>query len=40
MQRADITLIVPNPLRADISRNLPGRILHQACISRDEWEAL
>jgi predicted RNA binding protein YcfA (HicA-like mRNA interferase family) len=40
MQRGGITLIVPNPHRGDIAKNLLARILHQAGISRDEWEAM
>ncbi|HZS01816.1 MAG TPA: type II toxin-antitoxin system HicA family toxin [Chloroflexota bacterium] len=31
---------IPNPHRADISRDLVARILRQAGIDRDEWERL
>ena len=40
MQRGDVTLVVPNPHRADIDKSLLGRLLRQAGISKDEWEAL
>ncbi len=33
-------LIIPNPHGGDISRNLLGRLLVQANISREEWEKL
>jgi predicted RNase H-like HicB family nuclease len=36
----EVTVIVPNPHRGDIGRNLLSRILRQAGISRDEWEQL
>lgn len=40
MVRADRTIAIPNPHRADISRDLLGHILRQAGLSREEWEAL
>jgi len=40
MQRGDATIIIPNPHRGDISRDLLSRILRQAGISREEWEQL
>ena len=32
--------IIPNPHRGDLSRDLLARILDEAGVSRDEWEAL
>ncbi len=40
MIKGDVRLRVPNPHQADISRDLLVRILHQAGISRDEWESV
>ena len=40
MQRGDVTLHIPNPHQEDISQTLLQRILKQAGISREEWEAL
>jgi len=40
MVQGDITLWIPNPHRGDIGRELLARILRQAHIDRDEWEAL
>lgn len=40
MQRADVTLIVPNPHRGDIGRDLLARLLREAGISRQEWESM
>jgi predicted RNA binding protein YcfA (HicA-like mRNA interferase family) len=40
MVRGDVTLRVPNPHQADIGVELLGRILRQAGVSREEWEAL
>ncbi len=40
MVRGEITIRVPNPHQADIGRELLRRILHQAGISRDDWEKL
>ncbi|MFN0171851.1 MAG: type II toxin-antitoxin system HicA family toxin [Bryobacteraceae bacterium] len=33
-------LRIPNPHAGDISRDLLGRILREAAISREEWERL
>ena len=38
--KGDVTLRVPNPHQSDIGRDLLARILRQAGISRQEWEAL
>jgi predicted RNA binding protein YcfA (HicA-like mRNA interferase family) len=40
MLRDDFRLIIPNPHKGDIRPALLGRILRQAEISREEWEAL
>jgi len=40
MHRGDITLTLPNPHQGDIGRELLARILRQAGISREQWEAL
>ena len=40
MLRGDRRLILPNPHRGDISRDLLVRLLRQAGVSRDEWESL
>jgi predicted RNA binding protein YcfA (HicA-like mRNA interferase family) len=40
MQRGSTRLVLPNPHRGDISRDLLSRILKQAGISRTEWEQL
>ncbi len=40
MKRGDITVRIPNPHRGDIRVPLLTRVLRQAGISRDEWEAL
>jgi predicted RNA binding protein YcfA (HicA-like mRNA interferase family) len=40
MQRGDVTVIVPNPHRGDIGRDLLARVLRQAGITREAWEAL
>jgi predicted RNA binding protein YcfA (HicA-like mRNA interferase family) len=40
MARGDVTIRVPNPQQADIGRELLARILRQAGITRDQWEAL
>ena len=40
MRRGTLTLTLPNPHRGDIGVNLLARILRQANISRQEWEAL
>lgn len=40
MQRGTLVIRIPNPHQGDISRALLLRILKQAEISREEWEAL
>jgi hypothetical protein len=40
MIKAEITIRVPNPHSGDIGIELLTRILRQANISREEWEAL
>lgn len=40
MVRGEVKLVLPNPHRSDISRDLLSRILKQAGISREEWEQL
>lgn len=40
MLRGDVAVVLPNPHQSDIGRDLLARILHQAGISRDEWERL
>ena len=40
MLKGDRTLRIPNPHRSDIGRELLARILRQAGVPRDEWEAL
>ncbi|HNW10683.1 MAG TPA: type II toxin-antitoxin system HicA family toxin [Candidatus Rifleibacterium sp.] len=39
MVRKDLTITVPNPHKGDIGRDLLTRILKQAGISREEFEA-
>jgi predicted RNA binding protein YcfA (HicA-like mRNA interferase family) len=40
MVKDELKLTIPNPHQGDISPSLLNRILRQANISRDEWEAL
>ena len=40
MVRAGITLRIPNPHRSDIGKELLVRILRQAGIDKETWEAL
>ncbi len=40
MRRGEVTVRIPNPHRGDISRDLLARVLRQADLSREEWEAL
>ena len=40
MARGATSVRVPNPHRGDIGRDLLARILHQARVSRSEWERL
>jgi predicted RNA binding protein YcfA (HicA-like mRNA interferase family) len=39
MQRGELTITIPNPHEGDISVGLLARILRQAGVSREEWEA-
>lgn len=39
MIRGDLVLTIPNPHRGDISVGLLSKVLSQAGISREEWEA-
>jgi hypothetical protein len=40
MVRGDLALVIPNPHKGDISRDLLRRLLRQAGVSREDWEAL
>jgi predicted RNA binding protein YcfA (HicA-like mRNA interferase family) len=40
MVKGDLTLVIPNPHKGDISRDLLRRLLRQAGISHEEWESL
>lgn len=40
MLKGSLRLTLPNPHRGDISSTLLGRLLRQAGIAREEWEAL
>ncbi len=40
MRLGPVTLLLPNPHRHDIGVGLLTRILREAGIGRDEWEAL
>ena len=40
MRRGNVTLIIPNPHRGDIRKNLLARLLRQGGIDREEWERL
>ncbi|MFN9370119.1 MAG: type II toxin-antitoxin system HicA family toxin [Planctomycetia bacterium] len=40
MTKGDLTLVIPNPHQADISHDLPRRLLRQAGISREQWQTL
>lgn len=40
MLNGNLTIHVPNPHQADIGRELLGRILRQAAITKEEWERL
>lgn len=39
MINGNIRLVIPNPHKGDISRDLLARILKQAKISRNDWES-
>ena len=40
MLRDQISVTIPNPHGSDIGPNLLAKVLRQAGITRDEWEAL
>ncbi len=40
MRRRKVAVTIPNPHRGDISIGLLVRILRQAGVSREEWEAV
>lgn len=40
MVKGQLSLTVPNPHRSEIGRDLLARILRQAGMSKEEWEAL
>ena len=40
MVRGEVTVRVPNPHHADIGKELLSRILRQAGVTKDEWEAV
>jgi len=40
MVKGELRLVLPNPHRGDIGKELLLRLLRQAKISRDEWEKL
>ena len=40
MIREQLRVTIPNPHRSDIGRNLLARILRQAGVERETWEAL
>ncbi len=39
MSKGELKLRIPNPHQGDISIGLLARVLHQAQISREEWES-
>jgi predicted RNA binding protein YcfA (HicA-like mRNA interferase family) len=40
MIKDELRLIIPNPHEGDVSKSLLSKILRQAQVSKDEWEAL
>lgn len=40
MLRDSTSVAIPNPHRSDLGPNLLAKVLRQAGITRDEWEAL
>lgn len=40
MWRGNLSVTIPNPHGSDIGPNLLAKVLRQASITRDEWEAL
>ena len=39
MSKGELKVRIPNPHQGDISISLLARVLHQAQISREEWES-
>jgi predicted RNA binding protein YcfA (HicA-like mRNA interferase family) len=40
MVRGDVVVTIPNPHGGDIGVGLPSRVLRQAGVTRNEWEAV
>jgi predicted RNA binding protein YcfA (HicA-like mRNA interferase family) len=40
MVKGQLTLVIPNPHKGDISRDLLRRLLRQAGLTREEWQSL
>ena len=40
MRRGDLDLRIPNPHQGDIGKGLLARLLKQAGVSKEDWEAL
>jgi hypothetical protein len=40
MVKGDVTVRIPNPHQADIGKELLGRILSQAGVTKDDWDQL
>ncbi len=40
MLRGSVSVTIPNPHGSDIGPNLLAKVLRQADITREEWEAL
>lgn len=40
MVKGQLKLFIPNPHQGDISKSLLAKILHQANITKEEWENL
>jgi len=40
MQRGNVSITIPNPHGSDIGPSLLAKVLRQAGVTRDEWEAL
>lgn len=40
MLKGDLSLVLPNPHRSEIGRDLLARLLRQAGISKKDWESL
>ncbi len=40
MTKGTLRVIIPNPHRGEIGREFLARLLRQAGVTRDEWEAL